>query len=111
MSSGKNSDSSMDSDSDESDVKDYNTLPTKTSEWDLVWLQSIDIHYNYHFHTLPSDILDIVYVKTGMFGTEIQEEFTKNLQNSISFSCLITELLGIGLDLNVETYSGTGKAY
>ncbi|CAC5379136.1 unnamed protein product [Mytilus coruscus] len=41
-----------------------------------------------------------------MFGplTEKQGEFTKNLHNSISFSCSITELLGIGLDLNVETF-------
>ncbi|CAC5380047.1 unnamed protein product [Mytilus coruscus] len=93
-------------DSDESDVDDHRALPTATSEWDLLCLQSVDIHYNNHFHNLPSDILDIVHAKTGMFGplTEKQEEFTKNLQNSISFSCSITELLGIGLDLNVETF-------
>lgn len=96
----------MDSDSDESDVEDYRTLPTATSEWDLLYLQSVDIHYNNHFHNLPSDILDIVHAKTGMFGplTEKQEEFTKNLQNSISFNCSITEIIGIGLDLNVETF-------
>ncbi|XP_052087281.1 uncharacterized protein LOC127724369 isoform X3 [Mytilus californianus] len=110
-SAGRNSeqsDSSMDSDSDESDVEDYmyRTLPTATSEWDILCLQSIDIHYHNHFHNLPSDILDIVHAKTGMFGplTEKQEEFTKNLQNSISFSCSITEIIGIDLDLNVETF-------
>lgn len=80
-------------------------LPSCTSEWDIVDLESIGVYYQDKPVTV-STIMDMVYEQTGMFEslTPEQVEMLKTLQNALTFSFTIFEMLIYSVqDLGHET--------
>lgn len=98
--------SSSSSDRGSSCRRKFDCIPTSTDQWDNYVLERLGINYNIHFHSSPCDILDLIYRKTGIFGplSQEQNEYVKNLQDSITYSSSITNLLSVMNMINVDTF-------
>ncbi|XP_052064249.1 uncharacterized protein LOC127704282 [Mytilus californianus] len=71
----------------------FNSLPSSTSHWTLICLESVGVYYKDKALSVPG-VFDMVYEHTGLFETPSSDqiEFVKKLKDEITFSFSISDL-------------------
>lgn len=98
--SGSSSNSSEEGYDSPYEVGKLKIIPSSTRHWNMVCLDSVGVIYSDNYFQSPLDVLDFIFEKTVNFGPlkEKDKEHVKNVQDSMSFSMFVEELLQLTTD-------------
>lgn len=76
-------------------------IPSSTRQWNIVCLYSVGVIYSDDYFPSPLDVVDFIFEKTRNFGPlkEKNKDHVKNVQDSMSFSMSVQELLQLTTDI------------